>query len=73
MAGFHLENFIRGGSAVIIMKGEHDQMKSRHGFYSKLGYCEGVVEEFWGEVGEIPPSRGNSGWYVCMVWLYILL
>ena len=24
-------------------------MKNRHGFYSKLGYYEGVVEEFgWG-------------------------
>ena len=22
-------------------------------FYSKLGYCEGVVEEFGGEVGEL--------------------
>ena len=28
-------------------------MKSRFGFYSKLGYCEGVVEEFGGEVGEL--------------------
>ena len=37
--GFHLEYFIRGGSSVIIMKGGHDQMKSRCGFYSKLGYC----------------------------------
>ena len=52
-AGFHLENFIRGGSSVIIMKGGHDQMKSRCGFYSKLEYCEGVVEEFGGEVGEL--------------------
>ena len=51
--GFHLENFIRGGSSVIIMKGGHDQMKSRCGFYSKLEYCEGVVEEFGGEVGEL--------------------
>ena len=54
--GFHLENFIRGGS---IMKGGHDQMKSRCGFYSKLEYCEGVVEEFGGEVGvlggKLPP------------------
>ena len=41
-------------------------MKSRFGFYSKLGYCEGVVEEFGGEAGELggeasppppPPSR----------------
>ena len=35
------------------MKGGHDQTKSRCGFYSKLGYCEGVVEEFGGEVGEL--------------------
>ena len=26
-------------------------MKKRCGFYSKLGYCEGVVEEFGGEGG----------------------
>ena len=40
-------------------------MESRCGFYSKLEYCEGVVEEFGGEVGELgggsfppaPPSR----------------
>ena len=61
-AGFHLENFIRGGSSVIIMKGGHHQMKRRCGFYSKLEYCEGVVEEFGEEVGELgggeaPPSR----------------
>ena len=35
------------------MKGGHDQTKSMCGFYSKLVYCEGVVEEFWGEVGEL--------------------
>ena len=62
LAGFHLENFIRGGSSVIIMKGGHDQMKSRYGFYSKLEYCEGVFEEIGGEVGELwgggfPPRR----------------
>ena len=61
LTGFHLENFIRGGSSVIIMKGGHDQMKSRSGFYSKLVYCEGVVEEFGGEVGELggelPPPQ----------------
>ena len=28
-------------------------MKSRCGFYSKLGYCEGVIEKFGGEVGEL--------------------
>ena len=42
---FHLGNLIRGGSLVIIMKGGHDEMKGRCGFYSKLEYCEGVVEE----------------------------
>ena len=35
-------------------------MKCRCGFYSKLVYCEGVVEEFEWEVGELggklPPS-----------------
>ena len=40
----------QGGSSVIIMKGGHDQMKSRCGFYSKLEYCEGVVEEFGGKL-----------------------
>ena len=40
-------------SSVIIMKGRHDQMKSRCGFYSKLGYCEEVVEEFGEDVGEL--------------------
>ena len=29
-------------------------MKSRRGFYSKLGYYKGVVKEFVGE-GEVPP------------------
>ena len=37
-------------------------MKSRCGFYSKLEYWEGMVEEFGGKVGELggklpPPSR----------------
>ena len=39
-------------------------MKSRCGFYNKLGYCEEVVEDLGGEVGEfgreassLPPSR----------------
>ena len=36
------------------MKGGHDQTKSWCGFYSKLEYGEGVVEEFGGgEVGEL--------------------
>ncbi len=47
---FHLGNFIRGGRSVIIMKGGHDEMKSRCGFYSKLEYCEGVVEELGGKL-----------------------
>ena len=28
-------------------------MKSRCGFYSKLGFCEGVVEEFGGGGGKL--------------------
>ena len=50
LAGFHLENFIKGGSSVIIMKHGHDQMKSRCGFCSKLGYCEGVVKNLGGKL-----------------------
>ena len=48
-------------------------MKSRCGFYSKLGYCEGVVEEFGGEVGELarreasplppPPPKQMKPWW----------
>ena len=53
LAGFHVENFIRGGSSFIIMKGGHDQMKGRCGFYSKLECCEGVFEELEG--GKLPP------------------
>ena len=49
-AWFHLGNFIRGGSSVITMKGGHDEMKSRCGFYSKLEYCEGMVEELGGKL-----------------------
>ena len=43
----------QGGSSVIIMKGGHDQIKSRCGFYSKLGYCEEVFEEFGGGEGTL--------------------
>ena len=32
-------------------------MKSRCGFYSKLGFCEGVVEEFGG-------GGGGGSWRV---------
>ena len=50
------------------MKGGHDQTKRRCGFYSKLEYCEGVVEEFggggggevvelWGEASPPPPPQ----------------
>ena len=59
------------------MKGGHDQTKSRCGFYSKLEYGEGVVEEFgggsWRVRGEsFPPSRRNSGWScVSAVFLHI--
>ena len=43
------------------MKGGHDQMKGRCGFYSKLEYSEGVVEEFEGgswrvRGGSFPPA-----------------
>ena len=37
-----------GGSSV---QGDHDQMNTRCGFYSKRGYC-GEVEEFGGSLGE---------------------
>ena len=40
------------------MKGGHDQMKNRCVFYSKLKYCEGVVKEFGGDVGELGPPPG---------------
>ena len=33
------------------MKDGHDQMKSRCGFCSKLGYCEGVVKNLGGGGG----------------------
>ena len=65
----------QGGSSVIIMKGGHDQMKSRCGFYSKLGYCEGVVEEFGGEVGELggklsPPVDETLAGHVSLLLFY---
>ena len=40
-----------GGSSVIIMKGGHDQMQNKCGLCSKFECCEGMVEEFEGEVG----------------------
>ena len=69
----------QGGSSVIIMKGGHDQTKSRCGFYSKLGYCEGVVEEFGGggEVGELggetsppPPVDETLAGHVSLLLFY---
>ena len=36
------------------MKRGHDQRKSKCGFYSKLVYCEGVVEELGGEAPPPP-------------------
>ena len=58
LAEFHLEYFTRGGSSALTMKGGHDQMKNRCGFYSKLGYCEGAVKELVvGGLGEkLPPT-----------------
>ena len=54
MSGLHLQTIIGGGgTSVIIMKGGLDQMKGRCGFYSKLEYCEGIAEEFGGEVGQL--------------------
>ena len=39
----------RGGKFSHYSEKWQDQMKNRHGFYSILGYYEGVVEEFgWG-------------------------
>ena len=67
----------QGGGSVIIMKGGHDQTKSRCGFYSKLGHCEGVVEEFWGEVGELggktsppPPVDETLAGHVSLLLFY---
>ena len=59
------------------MKGVHDQTKRRCGFYSKLGYCEGVVEEFGGQVGELggeaspPPVDETLAGYVSLLLFYI--
>ena len=54
----------QGGSSVIIMKRGHDQTKSRYGFYSKLGYCEEVVEELGGSWrvrgGKLPPPHTHT-------------
>ena len=58
------------------MNGGHDQTKSRCGFYSKLGYCEGVVEEFGGEVGELggetspPPVHETLAGHVSLLLFY---
>ena len=37
----HFISLIKGESSVLIMKGGHDQMKNRYGFYSKLRYWRG--------------------------------
>ena len=49
-------------------------MKSRCGFYSKLECCEGVVEEFGGEVGELggeasPPLPPVDEPSVLLLWV----
>ena len=56
-SGFHLEHFIRG--EVLIMKGRHDQMKCRCGFYSKL---RGWLKKLGGgeEVGELRGEGESS-------------
>ena len=53
------------------MKGGHDQTKSRCGFYSKLEYCEGVVEELGGGGGSCR-VRSRDG-VACVVFLYPVL
>ena len=41
----------------------HDQTKSGCLFYSKLGYCEGVVEELGGSYVQLKNIGGkNSVW-----------
>ena len=40
----------QGGSSVIIMKGGHDQMKSRCGFYSKLNIVRGWLKNLGGKL-----------------------
>ena len=51
-------------------------MKSRCGFYSKLEYSEGVVEEFGGEVGELggeasPPPPVDETLTIVMHWRHV--
>ena len=53
LPGFHLENFIRGGKFIPYNERWAWPNEKWCGFYSKLGYCEGVVEEFKGDVGEL--------------------
>ena len=55
------------------MKRGHDKMKIRCGFYSKLGYCEGVVEELGRELksyigeGSFPPPQVDETLYIVHV------
>ena len=77
----HLENFIGGGgSSVVTMESGHNQMKNRCGFYSKLGYCEGVVEEFWGgswrvrgKASPLPPPLDETLGHVQYMYMYMYI
>ena len=46
-------------------------MKSRYGFYSKLGYCEGVVEELGGEAPPPPPPHTHTVDETLAAWSYV--
>ena len=49
-------------------------IKRKVGVVSKLGYCEGVVEEFGGEVGELggklPPVDETLAGHVSLLLFY---
>ena len=54
-----LEIFIRGGCSFLTMKGGHDEMKKKCGFYSKLDMVRGWLK-IWGGSWlpcASPPSR----------------
>jgi len=56
------QHIYQGRSSVIVVKGEHDQVKNRCGIYSELGYCERVVEEFGGEARLL--ASAAASWHV---------
>ena len=55
------------GGSVLTIKGGHDQMQNRCGFYSKFGYCEEVVEEFGGDIGDLGPTDERDSSFVCLI------